>query len=442
MRFGDLQPWIAAFVLLAALSPAVRAHDYFVDPVFGSQANDGSRAAPWKSIQAVIDDKPLLPGDTLFLRSGEHGFLMIRDRRNTGPITIGVEAGHAPRLTGMRLISSSNWRFRSLELQPSTGPVDARSAIVEIEGESDNITIDTCMISSAKDITQWTDADWRQRAYHGVFAAGNSITLRNNKIKNVKHAIHIMADFSIIERNTIENFGGDGIRGLGNHSTYQSNTIKNCYKIDENHDDGFQSWSRGLDGTPGTGSVFGGVLRGNRIINYEDPVQPLRCTLQGIGMFDGMFVDWVIENNVVMTDHWHGITVMGAHNVRIVNNTVIDLNNTAPGPPWISITHHKDGRAPKNSVIANNLSLPRAAHKSNQFGLPKPGVSTLSNIELSDPPTFFADPGRNDLRLRSGSPAIDAGTTLWAPSIDIDGTRRPQGAGVDVGAYEALPRDR
>ena len=45
------------------------------------------------------------------------------------------------------------------------------------------------------------------------------------------------------------------------------------------------------------------VLRGNTIINYEDPGQPHRGTLQGIGCFDGMFVDWVIENNVVIVDH-------------------------------------------------------------------------------------------------------------------------------------------
>ena len=34
--------------------------------------------------------------------------------------------------------------------------------------------------------------------------------------------------------------------------------------------------------SPAPGSV-GVVLSGNRIINYEDPDQPLRCTLQGIG---------------------------------------------------------------------------------------------------------------------------------------------------------------
>ena len=60
------------------------------------------------------------------------------------------------------------------------------------------------------------------------------------------------------------------------------------------------------------GEVVGLVLRGNTIINYEDPDQPHRGTLQGIGCFDGMFVDWIIENNVIIVDHYHGITLSGA----------------------------------------------------------------------------------------------------------------------------------
>lgn len=41
-----------------------------------------------------------------------------------------------------------------------------------------------------------------------------------------------------------------------------------------------------------------------------------------------------------------------------------------------------------------------------------------------------------DYHLRSDSPAINAGTSLFAPGIDLDGKPRPQGAGVDIGCYE------
>ena len=47
---------------------------------------------------------------------------------------------------------------------------------------------------------------------------------------------------------------------------------------------------------------------------------------------------------------------------------------------------------------------------------------------------LFAGP--SDYHLQAGSPCIDNGTSAAAPSTDIEGTSRPQGANFDMGAYE------
>jgi len=63
------------------------------------------------------------------------------------------------------------------------------------------------------------------------------------------------------------------------------------------------------------------------------------------------------------------------------------------------------------------------------------GYAGTGNI-AADP--LFMDAAHGDLRLQADSLCVDAGTTTDAPETDIRGVSRPQGAGVDMGAYEVL----
>ena len=63
------------------------------------------------------------------------------------------------------------------------------------------------------------------------------------------------------------------------------------------------------------------------------------------------------------------------------------------------------------------------------------GYSGEGNINV-DP--LFVDTLGGDLRLQAGSPGLDVATWSGAPDADILGIARPQGAGVDMGAYEFI----
>jgi uncharacterized repeat protein (TIGR01451 family) len=96
------------------------------------------------------------------------------------------------------------------------------------------------------------------------------------------------------------------------------------------------------------------------------------------------------------------------------------------------------GSESDNPVWGNNLVFGNTTNYqgvANQTGL-------NSNISASP---LFVNASTGDYHLLAGSPAIDAGSALGAPSIDFDGTSRPRdgnGDGTpafDIGAFEFSP---
>ncbi len=53
------------------------------------------------------------------------------------------------------------------------------------------------------------------------------------------------------------------------------------------------------------------------------------------------------------------------------------------------------------------------------------------------PLSFLSMRPAGDYHLLDTCKAVDNGTPLFAPAADLEGTARPQGKGVDIGAYEA-----
>lgn len=453
---------LCCLLLCLAVVADARAASFYIDPAAGSDTTgDGSAAHPWRSLAHVLEaglvetrDWPAYPyqpgttlvtvnpgapvhaGDTLWLRSGDYGDISIQHAYNTAPITIAAAPGHTPRARSLLVRSAQNWIIRGLVVSPSVGGNYESMTAVEVVdhnwfGPTHDVELHDLDVYSVDDASGWGPHEWVDLASSGVEIGGDHVLLSDSRIRNVRFGIAVTGDDVTVRRNLVDGFSADGLRGLGDRGVFEYNRVQNNLigdDDDDNHDDGFQSWSVGPGGV-GTGEVVGVVLRGNVFINATDPDNPLRSSMQGIGCFDGFFTGWIVENNVVVTDHWHGISFYGMRDSRIVNNTVIDLDNGTPGPPWILVTDHKDGRHSSNVVVRNNLAT--------DFSIEGDAIVDDHNLEFGTvaAAALFVAPPFN-LHLRAGSAAIDAGSATLAPPADADGVPRPQGAGIDLGAYE------
>lgn len=415
------------FIIISASS--AQAKNHFVNPSFSATKKSvGSESAPWRNLQNLFTDKKIQAGDKVVLSSGYYGKLVLSQKKYNEKVTIEVKEGHTAKFANVQIWGSKNIHLKGLTVSPSFLRKFSKGFIVQIGKGAEDIRIEAFKIFSAEAIDGWTKETWNEKAASGILASGNRIDVVNSVVRNVDFGISMSATNSRIVGNLVENFSGDGLRGNGDYSLFEGNTVRNCYSVNDNHADGFQSWSTGDDGRVGTGQVTGVTLRRNRIINFEDPNQPFKCQMQGIGLFDGFYVDWKIENNIVITDHYHGITVLGAKNVRIVNNTVVDPIYGKPGPAWIMIEKHKDGRQPEGNLVANNLST--------RYVLSRLGVLQLKNLVVRDEGGMFENFEAGDLRLREGSRAIDAGMEGLGVEEDFYGNKRPAGKSIDIGAIE------
>jgi len=447
-----LRPSLKALAVLASLlvAPglAVLATEYHVDPETGSMANDGTATSPWSTLEAVFaDGKTFEPGDRILLRDGYHGEPVVSGAPSD-TVYIEAEEGHEPRLSRLRLPSGTrNWFVSGLRISRSYAPEFDTDTMVSLSGEHN--TIDNCRIYSEEDSSEWTLQEWRDKQGRGISYGGNHTVIQYNTLLNMRFAISGSGTNAVIRGNTIMNFGEDAIRVLGDDTIIEENYIGEVYNLQDGaHRDGIQSWTSGPGGV-GTGVVRGVIIRHNTIVAYTDPDRPMIGGLQGIGLFDGFFEEWVVKNNVVVTNHFHGITFLGARNCTIINNTVIDLDEDRAAT-WIEVGHHKrhsqvaeedrEQWASRGNIIRNNVAT--------QFRIPDGSAVVENNAQVREHAhfhTWFADYPR-DMRPvitgRRAEPLIDRGTGDGAPVTDHAGNPRPldgTGDGMpswDIGAYE------
>jgi parallel beta-helix repeat protein len=193
--------------------------------------------------------------------------------------------------------------------------------------------------------------------------------------------------------------------------------------------------------------------------NVVDHIGPMgaSCASQVQGIYHSV-AGGRIENNVVNNISGFGIHLWhAASNIVIANNLSFRCGNSG----IIVAAGDNPGQATQyavnqGTIVVNNIAMDNHGYGISEYGNVSGTIyahndvyantagayyfvgSDVATHPLSLDPQFvnFQLNGSGDYHLRSTSPLINAGTSMSAPSSDLDGNARPQGLGFDIGPYE------
>lgn len=374
---------VTAALLLCGFLSAAHATTYYV-ATNGNDSNSGTSTQPYRTIGKGVTR--LAPGDTLIISGGTYVEPSINNKIPSGsswaaPVTVMASPGEIvvlrPTTKGMPGI---NIRAGRKFIRLVGIGID-----LQLVADTNGVKVH----EKASDI-ELSNLDIRNG--HGmlgsaivVIAGSPRVTIRGSKLHDISqypvdkpgnHGIYMQGTFGLIEGNEIYNIQGYGIQ------LYSS-----------------------------IGNVNDNIVRYNTI---RKTGQPTINTEGGIYAASGNRNK--VYGNLVYNSYGAGVVLKGDNN-QFYNNTIYKSHSYG-----IQVTGN-------NHVIKNNIVFGNSSNVSDRSS-----GTILANNLVTDP--SFVDASNGNFRLKSGSPAIDKGLDIAEVTLDLDGVARPQGASVDIGAYE------
>jgi Right handed beta helix region len=247
---------------------------------------------------------------------------------------------------------------------------------------------------------------------HGFVIAGASGESTTN--------IYVSGDAHHIE------ISGCDIRSSTQHGVYSDRTARNLYII------GNSIHGNGRAGQPHQN--HGLYIEGKHHLLANNVVFDQRY---GWGIHVYPASDHVVVTGNTVVGNQRGGIVVGGDGTTTANRTTIVNNIVAFNDGYgIHGYYPREGGAPGSRNAAyNNLAYRNGSDNFTNDDAPR-DVIAFGRGNVSANPRFVGLERRN-LRLRSGSPAINHALSRYSLSRDYDGRRRPQGEASDIGAFEA-----
>lgn len=467
---------------------------YYVSTT-GSDANPGSEAKPWGTIQKAV--KSVVAGDTIYVHGGQYdgiknGWVFNNSGTQAQPITLTNYPGEQ---VVLKIITSSyndrnifrcsinphdpsNWRTPKADYIKIIGTdvkplflsngVESKKGIVMqgLPGEqSSAISVSDC------DYWEVAGVDFIETS-SGIFAMKNNWQtmeehstdhwyVHNNRVYNYyrESGLQFNGDYNRIENNEIYKvsndlntpYGCQLLNILGHHNVIRANVLSPygstaaCAGIRFEWDlADANTVERNLIYDVQGGIVFDGgdnnVIRNNIIYLTQTPF-PYQAGIQ-IFSYDNTKTDWpcdeppaiVPANDPAAPDYqyYYNPRNCSSYGNQIYDNTIHGFVEGIRLYPLVGT----------NTIIRNNVfsGWTRGGicfyESSNGTCKPLP-AGLIADHNAEQGPFGFVNMQQLDFHLTGTSSLIDAGYGLGnlAPD-DFDGDRRPIGGGYDIGAYE------
>lgn len=463
--------------------PSPTGATHFVSPR-GDDAADGTQDAPWRTLQHAAQH--VEPGDGVFLRGGTYTEPLVIERsgeEGKAVLFAAADPTQRPVIDGsnlsledglVRIAGQSHVVLCNLTVRSSSAHgvmvTDSDEGIV-----SSHVTLLGMSVEDAKEagiyLEDVEDCSIEDSTTYFSVSSGigvwysTRISVRNNTVVNARYdeehgheesvSISGTSDFEVsgnevyLEAGVPCTPGNAAIKAKEGSQRGQifGNTVHDFFP--EGHIS-LDAWDAGLNGTTPLNSI---ELFGNRIVSSGG----IRVSSEQ----DGIVEDVNIYNNLVLfTDNGIMVTDAGTEgprrNISIFNNTIYEGNDE-----WFNgvtvMTSNVSNIVIRNNLIVSDYNIGKIL-VSDEAVLPEvtvdhnlvfgptgcyddqPSCTDLSDIPenvVADP--RFVAPEAGDYHLDRGSPAIDGGREIEGLGDDFDGVPRPQGAGIDIGAFEFEP---
>jgi hypothetical protein len=419
---------VVLLVLVGANTTAsiAAATTYYVATT-GLDSNPGTIDKPWLTIQHAVDT--VIAGDTVYIRAGiykervqalsgngggsNQGYITYQNYPNETVILdgTGIALSYSE---GLFYIRASNYiRVSGLRVENS-------SSTGIFVGTANNVIVDHNYTynTASSGIGIW------ESSY--VVVNGNEIVAANTTRANENLSVATSNNVEI-EYNNVHNGGPSTSGGEGINIKDGSHDVKVHHNVV--HDNpklafGVDAWQH---------RTYNIVFYSN--IAYNDSHGFILESEQG-GQGDNLWV----YNNIAYNISTAAYDLPNWGIAGPVSN-IYFINNTAYNSRYGFLAMHTNisNVVVRNNIFSENrtqISLVSTANITMDHNLFYGNKSAYPGIGDVNGDPKFVDVSIGNFHLQAGSPAIDAGSSLNAPSFDFDGARRPQGSGYDIGAYE------